>query len=110
MRATPDQSRKTCQLNSLDRRTNFRKALKAEVYTLSNESQFTKTPVIECSECGARVVLPYIATRGEQIGVMVLANGRQQRTFARVAWTSPLGTGGVVAGLEFLKPGTGVAC
>lgn len=97
--------RRKAQRNSLDRRDARRQLRKAEIKTFHNEARFHNSAVIECSECGARLVLGYETSVGDTIGVIVISEGRRVRTFARVAWTKKLNPSTTVAGIQFLKLG-----
>lgn len=93
------------RLNSLDRRSDHRVNKTAEILTFADEARFRQAGVIECSTSGARVVLSYDVQQNDTIGVVVQTENGRIRTFARVAWTSPLNHRSTVAGLEFLPLG-----
>jgi hypothetical protein len=98
------------QRNSLNRREENRELREAQILTFGDDAQFRHTPVIECSQRGARVVLSQQVQKNDTIGVIVMCNGSRTRTFARVAWTQPLTTRKTVAGLEFLSLDEERAC
>lgn len=87
----------------LDRRNDSRDHFQAEILTYGDRAKFDKAHVIECSNDGARVVLAQKVSAEDVIGVVVVKGNSRLRTFARVAWTSPLNSVRTVAGLEFLK-------
>ena len=97
------------RLNSLDRRAGQRVNKRAEILTFADEARFRQAGVIECSSSGARVVLSQRVEPNDTIGVVVQTENGRIRTFARVAWTSPLNQMSTVAGLEFLPLGLGRA-
>ena len=98
------------QINSLDRRSRPRKSLKAEILTFWNDARFRRSPVIDCTPDGARVILNHPGEKNETIGVIIETSGQRVRTFARVAWVKQWNSTSQIAGLEFMKLDYTMAC
>lgn len=98
------------QVNSLDRRQTRRKSRKAEILTFWNDARFRRSPVIDYTTNGARVILSHRVVAGDTIGVIIESEGERIRTFARVAWSKEWNSTSQVAGLEFLKLDYTLAC
>ena len=81
-----------------ERRKNLRNPHHASICLTKDGREL---PVIESSFSGARVVLSDSYQRGDTVEIIVQNRSRVLESNARVAWISRMGTGRVVAGLEF---------
>ena len=96
-------TRQVKQKNSLDRRTEPRCRQMAQIYTETSERALQYSPVIECTDRGARIVLQHPVCCNEELKIVVQARGQRTKTTARVAWVSSLDNGSTVVGLEFAQ-------
>lgn len=88
-----------------NRRRGRRIRTKAAIDYRSGSQHYQNTSVIECTTCGARMVVAGKLTVNQSLELLVTTPNFSLSGNGRVAWAKPLSSGHTVVGVQFLSIG-----